>query len=173
MIGYASVVTLSFETGRFDDGPPQSSRLLGELAEIFVGEVDDPSRLVYETFGCPAEVDGSPRLLFATTRLQPGNVQGEYFMTRGHFHTNPERGELMITLNGQGRLLLVDREGNGETELMEPGSTHDIDGRFAHRVVNTGSVPLVFLVAWMSDCGHDYESIRQKGFGLRVFADAR
>ena len=89
-------------------------------------------------------------------------------MTRGHFHTDPLRGELMFTLRGTGEALLMDRDGKTWTEPMSPGSVHDIDGRYAHRVVNTGEVPLIFLVTWMSDCGHDYESIREKGFGLRL-----
>lgn len=89
-------------------------------------------------------------------------------MTRGHFHTNPERGELMLTLGGKGALILMDRDRRTWMEPMDPGSTHDIDGRYAHRVANTGDEPLVFFVAWMSDCGHDYESIREHGFGKRL-----
>lgn len=124
--------------------------------------------MAYETHGCPGEVEGPPRLLYATTVLQPGDIEGEYFMTRGHFHTNPERGELMLTLSGKGALILMDRDRRTWMEPMEPGSTHDIDGRYAHRVANTGDEPLVFFVAWMSDCGHDYESIREHGFGKRL-----
>lgn len=26
----------------------------------------------------------------------------------------------------------------------------------------------MFIVAWMSDCGHDYESIRKQGFSRRL-----
>jgi glucose-6-phosphate isomerase, archaeal len=161
-------VLLNFDMGTFGDSPAQSRRTLGNLAEIFAGKIDEPARVVYETFGCPGEVEGPARLLYATTVLQPGDVEGEFFMTRGHFHTNPERGELMFTLRGTGALLLMDREGKTWTESMEPGSTHDIDGHHAHRVVNTGDQSLIFLVAWMSDCGHDYESIKQTGFGTRL-----
>lgn len=74
----------------------------------------------------------------------------------------------MWTLKGKGALILMNRDRETWIEPMEPGSTHDIDGRFAHRVANTGDEPLVFLVAWMSDCGHDYESIRVQGFGQRL-----
>jgi glucose-6-phosphate isomerase, archaeal len=161
-------VILNFDRGTFGDSPAQSRRTLGDLAEIFEGEVGNPEQVVYETFGCPGEVEGPPRLLFATTVIQPGDVEGEFFMTRGHFHTNSERGELMFTLKGAGALLLMDREGKTWAEEMELGSTHDIDGKHAHRVVNTGGEPLIFLVAWMSDCGHDYDSIKKSGFGKRL-----
>jgi glucose-6-phosphate isomerase len=163
---------LDFVTGQFDQGEAQSRRTIGELASIFrdagAASALPPETLVYETFGCPGEVEGEPRLLYATTVLQPGTVGGEFFMTRGHFHANPARGELMFTLRGSGALILMDRTRKTWMEEMSPGSTHDIDGRFAHRVANSGTEPLVFLVAWMSDCGHDYESIRDHGFGTRL-----
>lgn len=135
----------------------------------------DPDTVVYETYECPGDAEGE-QLLYGTTVLMPGQVGGEFFMTRGHFHTKPERGELCLTLSGQGALLLMPGENlvpsPNETRLeeMTPGSIHEINGRDAHRVVNTGSEPLIFFVSWMSDCGHDYESIRETGFGLRLRA---
>lgn len=162
---------LNFDTGRFSNQEPQSRRTLRDLQGIFENPVDEVDRLVYEVHGCPSEVEGPARLLYATTILYPGDVQGEYFMTRGHFHTDPNRGELVFTLKGSGLLVLMDRNRETWTEAMSLGSTHDIDGRHAHRVVNTGHEPLIFLVAWMSDCGHDYESIRERGFGKRFHKD--
>jgi glucose-6-phosphate isomerase len=153
-------------TGVFGGQPPQMRRTLGELRQIFAdaGEIADEHALVYEVHGSPPEVEGPARLLYATTVLQAGRIADEYFMTRGHFHTNTERGELVFTLRGQGALILMDRAGETWMEPMREGSVHDIDGRHAHRVANTGLAPLIFLVAWMSDCGHDYESIRARGF---------
>ena len=165
---HLGTLILDLQSGIFEGEAPQSRRTLGELAPIFAAPAQDADDLVYETHGCPGEVEGAPRLLYATTIIQPGAVGDEFFMTRGHFHSNPERGELMFTLRGQGALILMDRERQTWMESMEPGSTHDIDGRYAHRVANTGDELLVFLVAWMSDCGHDYESIREFGFGKRL-----
>ena len=162
-------MNLDFQTGQFSGGEAQTRRTLGELAGIFsdneIAKGLFADRIVYETFGSPPDIDGTPRLLYATTVLQPGKVGREFFMTRGHFHEDPLRGELMFTLGGQGALILMDRNRQTWKEDMQKGSVHDIDGRFAHRVANTGAEPLVFLVAWMSDCGHDYESIRENGFG--------
>jgi glucose-6-phosphate isomerase len=170
-----SLMHLDFSTGSFLGEPPQSVKTLGELASLFrdrmMAERMDASTVVYEIHGCPAEAEGRPRLLYATTVLHPGIVSGEFFMTRGHFHTNPERGEFMMTCEGEGVLLLMDRERNTWSERMEKGSVHDIDGRYAHRVVNTGSESLVFLVVWMSDCGHEYDSIMESGFGKAVVAE--
>ena len=151
-------MTLDLATGR-TAGPPTAVKLLGDLAPIY-GEVDDPGHVVYEIYGEPNQDDlDPPKLLYATTVLQPGRANGRPFMTRGHFHKKPERGEIVLTLAGVGLLLLVDREGNTKTEAMFPGVISDIDGRWAHRVVNTGDSPLVFFVTWMSDCGHEYGTI--------------
>jgi len=165
---------LDLSAGTFSDQAPQSNRALGELGPIFRDQASlaamDGSTPVYATYGCPGEVEGPARLLYATTVLQPGRVGDEFFMTRGHFHAKPERGEFMVTLRGEGALVLMDRGRETWMESMSPGSVHDIDGAHAHRVANTGDEPLVFLVVWMSDCGHDYESIREQGFGKILVA---
>jgi len=168
---------LDFGSGVFSGEPPHTVRTVGELCSIF-GDQNaaasmDPGTVVYEIHGGPAEVEGAGRLLYATTVLHPGRVGSEFFMTRGHFHIDPERGELMFTLRGTGALILMDRARDTWTEAMSPGSVHDIDGRHAHRVANTGEEPLIFLVAWMSDCGHDYASIAERGFCKRLVAGER
>ena len=129
------------------------------IARKTVGEVfgTDDDRTMYEVHGqAGGDEIQPPRILQATTVLHPGEVDGRPFMTRGHFHTRPERGEMVLTLAGEGTLLLVSRAGETRLERMAPGVVSDIDGAWAHRVVNTGDAPLVFFVAWMSDCGHEY-----------------
>jgi glucose-6-phosphate isomerase len=149
----------------------ESTRALSDVASIFLdrrsAEAMDPATPVYTTFSLPET--GLPELLFSTTIIQPGSVGDEFFMTRGHFHTNPERGEFNVTLRGQGAMILMDRARQMRWEPMTPGSIHNLDGRWAHRVANTGDEPLVFLCAWMSDCGHDYETIARDGFAARLF----
>lgn len=125
-------------------------------------------RVVYRTYGMVAADSSAPEMLYASTVIEPGDVHGECFMTRGHFHTDPLRGEWMLTLRGSGSLVLRDRDGKAWTESMGTGSVHMIDGRHAHRVANTGDEPLVFVVTWLADCGHDYETILREGFGLVV-----
>ena len=149
---------LNLKTGRSDQ-PPISTKRLGDLGAIY-GGVDDPRRVVYEIYGEPnGDEHDPPKLLHATTVLYPGTANGKPFMTRGHFHVRPDRGEIVLTLAGEGRLLLVDRTGETRVERMVPGIVSDIDGRWAHRVVNVGEEPLAFFVTWMSDCGHEYGEI--------------
>ncbi len=159
---------LDFQSGTIGDSPPTSVRTLGDIAAIFKSP-PDPTRLsevVYRTYGCSADDTETPNLVYASTVLEAGEVNGEYFMTRGHFHVNSNRGEWMMTTAGEGHLVLMDRDGRTSSEPMCTGSLHLIDGRFAHRVVNTGLTALVFMVVWLSDCGHDYDFVTQNGFGI-------
>lgn len=162
-------MNLDFMTGCFEAGEPTSVRNVQDLRDVWQSEPDPKDlRTVYRTFGMPGHDREAPDLLYSATVIEPGDVHGECFMTRGHFHQNPERGEWMLTLRGVGQLILRDRAGKAWTEAMQRGSVHLIDGRHAHRVANTGPEPLVFVVVWLADCGHDYETILKEGFGLRV-----
>src|SRR5690349_14281991 len=121
---------LDFKTGRFDESKPTSVRTVQDLQEIWQSPPDpDDIRVVYRTYGMPGADQETPELLYASTVIEPGEVHGECFMTRGHFHIKPERGEWMITLSGVGALVLRDRDGKAWTEETQPGSVHLIDGR--------------------------------------------
>lgn len=146
---------LDFESGT--SGSPTSVRRVRDLARLFPNADPDDDRIVYQTFGMSGEDTDEPHLRWATTVIEPGNVNGEPFMTRGHIHLNRDRGEWMMTLRGVGELRLKRPGESVVVETMQPGSVHLIDGSQAHRVVNTGAEPLAFVVVWLSDCGHDYE----------------
>jgi glucose-6-phosphate isomerase, archaeal len=100
---------------------------------------------------------------FGTTTMYPGRVGDEFFMTRGHFHKRRDRGEVYYTQSGEGLLLLESREGDTQTVDMKPGSCAFIPPDWAHRSVNTGSVPLVFVWVCNPDAGHDYGEILARG----------
>ncbi len=100
---------------------------------------------------------------FGTTTMYPGRVGEEFFMTRGHFHKRRDRGEVYYTQSGEGLLLLESREGDTQTVDMKPGSCAFIPPDWAHRSVNTGPVPLVFVWVCNPDAGHDYGEILARG----------
>lgn len=109
------------------------------------------------------KADGSD-IFFGTTTMYPGKVGDEYFMTRGHFHARRDRAEVYYTQSGEGLLLLESRDGVTKTVEMKPGIAAYIPPDWAHRSINTGAEPLVFV--WMTniDAGHDYGTIVEKGF---------
>lgn len=102
-------------------------------------------------------------IFFGTTTMMPGRVGDEYFMTRGHYHARRDRGEIYYTQSGQGVLLLQSREGETREVEMKPGVCAFIPPDWAHRSVNTGAVPLVFVWCCNQDAGHDYAEIVTKG----------
>jgi glucose-6-phosphate isomerase len=125
----------------------------------------DPATPLYVTESWYPVAEGTEgALLWGNTTLLPGRVGDEYFMTRGHWHKKRDRGELVICVAGRGSLVLMNEQRETRLEALSAGTTHYIPGYTAHRTVNTGTVPLVFLCAWSADCGHDYDDIRERGF---------
>ncbi|MEP6755148.1 MAG: glucose-6-phosphate isomerase family protein [Chthonomonadales bacterium] len=104
----------------------------------------------------------------ATTYLYAGTVGDEYYFTRGHYHKDEDRPELEVTISGEGYLVLMDRDRVTRVEEMRPGSVHPVGPGIAHRVANTGKDTLVFVSYWASETGHDYATIRERGFSARV-----
>lgn len=150
-----------------------SPKTLAGLAGIFLDTQAyatlSPDRLVYEVSSfLPAEPPLPGALNFGITKLFPGKIGREYFMTRGHFHARIDCGEYYWGLEGEGILLLMDGQRAAWGERMFPGSLHYIPGGVAHRVANTGNEPLVFAACWPSDAGHDYETISSHGFPTRI-----
>lgn len=168
-----SPITTDLSTGLLTGANVQEvRRTVGDLQGFWAdGEAAAQKRdeLLYTTqtwFQVPDGTEGA--VLWGNTTLYPGKVGDESFMTRGHWHLKRDRGELVVVVSGRGKLLLMDDDSNAWTEDLTPGSTHYIDGSLAHRTVNDGDEPLVFLCAWPADCGHDYETIRQRGFSIRL-----
>lgn len=155
------------------EGIETSVKKIGDLAGLFLdrsaGSAMDPKTEVYRVrFWRPVPDGTTGGLFWGTTSLQPGLVGEEYFMTHGHFHTEPDRAEFYATIRGTGSLILMREDGDTVLQFMSPGSVHYIPGRIAHRVANTGTEPLVFVASWPSDAGHDYARVRSAGFSKRL-----
>lgn len=101
--------------------------------------------------------------------LMPGRVGSEYFMTKGHFHARREAAEVYVGLRGEGVMLLED-EATGESRIepLGQGRVVYVPGHTAHRTLNSGSVPLVYLGIYPADAGHDYGAIAQSNFRMVV-----
>lgn len=116
----------------------------------------------------PVDEGTTGGLYFGITTIYPGKVGREYFMTKGHFHVNPNSAEYYWGIEGEGVLLLMDRSRNVTAEKVVPGSLHYIAGGIAHRMANTGDEPFVFAACWPADAGHQYEEIANHGFAKRL-----
>lgn len=145
---------------------------LGDLRNVFQDFSachPDTATVVYRVQWVEPVPEGTEGgLLWGNTVIEPGRVGDEYFMTHGHRHQRRDRGEFYATVSGRGALILMDPAGNTWTEPMKPGSLHYISGELAHRVANVGDTPLAFVACWPTDAGHDYETIRERGFSARL-----
>ena len=125
-------------------------------------EGDDP--LVYEFYDMKRPEEPG-EVAFGTSITYPGKVGDEYFMTKGHFHTILETGEVYYCLRGDGFMLMESPEGAWEAQEFHPGVAVYIPPRYAHRSINvSGDEPLVTFFAFRADAGHDYGSIETRGF---------
>lgn len=165
--------------GRIDRPTAYRQVHLSELKGMFADEdawqraIDRYDPVVYEVFMVEPESPSGWDMSYGTTVMHPGQVSGEYFFTKGHRHMPADRPEMYYVLGGEGVLLLAELSPDGRVETTEkvdlkPGLVAYIEARYAHRVVNTGSVDLAFFSAWPTDTGHDYETVARSGFGLRL-----
>jgi glucose-6-phosphate isomerase len=122
---------------------------------------DDP--LVYEVYTVEVpEEEG--QLLHGLTVLHPGRVGDEYYMTKGHFHVVMDTAEIYLGLEGKGCILMQTKEGDFQALEMERGTIAYVPPQWAHRTVNTGTGPFVFVAVWPGHSGHDYGTIEERGF---------
>lgn len=129
-------------------------------AELAASSEADP--LIYQVFQYDVpEFVGE--LVICTTVLHPGKVGQEFFMTKGHYHSQRDRAEVYFGLTGTG-LLLLSKDDETESVTIDPGTVAYVPPYWAHRTVNTGSEPFVFLAVYPGDAGHDYGTIETDGF---------
>lgn len=106
-------------------------------------------------------------LIVGVTRMAPGRVGGEFFMTRGHIHAKADRPEIYHGLSGRG-LMQLESPG-GEVRLLEigPQAICYVPPYWIHRSVNLGDSDLVMAFVYPADSGQDYGIIERSG-GMRV-----
>ena len=166
------LVDFDLETGRSKNAEP-SKRYLSQMKDMFADTeaaealLKNGDPLIYEWFelGCPERAGD---LAFGTTILHPGKVGKEYYMTKGHFHTQLATSEVYYTLSGEGYMVMENPEGDTIEKPLSKGEVVYVPRRYAHRTVNTGDKPLVVFFVFAADAGHDYGTIETKGYHKMV-----
>ncbi|MEK6646345.1 MAG: glucose-6-phosphate isomerase family protein [Candidatus Firestonebacteria bacterium] len=122
----------------------------------------------YEVFEKPVpEEDG--HLYFCISKLWPGLVGNEYFMTKGHYHKVEKTAEIYLCLRGEGYMLMKTEEGKCVAEPMKKNKMIYVPPYWAHRSVNIGNTPLISLCVYPAQAGHNYKDIEKKGFPKRIY----
>jgi glucose-6-phosphate isomerase, archaeal len=170
-------VTLDFPSGSLNPSNGTFVRKLSDMAHLYedqeavsraLGCGEDPVIYVGRYAGVP-ERPGN--LAFLTTTMAAGTVGSEFYMTKGHYHVQ-DSGEMYLGLSGQGIMVMQTREGDFAHEPLTPSVAVYVPPGWAHRTVNTGTEPLVFLASYFAGAGHDYSSIERSGFSRRVYRGA-
>ena len=143
---------LSTMKGAFADQPS---------ADAMLAHGEDPK--IVEVYMAP--IPHSEGFLMANINVvYPGKIGDEYFMTKGHIHDDPQHApEIYITIKGQGKLLMQNMAGEYSLLDMAEGIINYIPAPYAHRCINTGSQPLVYLGIFPADTERDY-SFDSKNF---------
>ncbi len=157
------------DTGTID-GAPTVTRRLSDLRNCFADErayeaaLQQGNPIIYTVASVePAAGDG--QLHYCIGMIMPGRVGDEYYLTKGHLHEWRPAAEFYIGLRGKGMMLLEDIN-SGESRMLDlvANSAVYVPGFTAHRTVNVGAVPLVYLGVYPAAAGHDYRTIAEKNF---------
>lgn len=124
----------------------------------------EEDKLLYEVYELHRPEEAG-ELLHGISIVHPGQVGDEYYMTKGHFHTVLDTGEIYYILSGQGYMVMETPEGEWAVEKLVPGRVLYVLPRWAHRSVNTSlEEDLVMFFVYPGNAGHDYGTIESQGF---------
>jgi glucose-6-phosphate isomerase len=164
-------LTMSIADGKITPEGPILTRRMTDIEGLFTDKAawsascDADNPVVYEVSSSSVP-EVARELPQSITTIAPGTCGGEFYMTKGHQHPDPQ-GEIYLGLAGTGGLLMFDGE-NVEWVDMAPGTIGYIPPGWAHRSVNTGDEPYKFLAVYPGSAGHDYGWVLDHGMGLRA-----
>ena len=153
-------------TGHYEKRLKDLQGLYGDslaFAELARGRGDE---VVYRVSDFrPDRAEGD--LIFGVTRMEPGRVGDEFFMTRGHIHKKADRPENYFGQSGRGVMLMESPKGDTHTITIEAQTICYVPPYWIHRSVNTGDDPFVMVFSYPADAGQDYGIIERSG-GMRT-----
>ena len=153
-------------TGRYTKRFRDLEGLYADPAAFAGMQAEWADRVVYNVGEFrPREASGD--VIFGVTRMVPGKVGDEFFLTRGHIHKNADRPELYYGQKGRGVMLLESPEGEVRAVPIGPMTACYVPPFWIHRSVNVGDDELVMIFCYPADAGQDYGIIERSG-GMRA-----
>jgi glucose-6-phosphate isomerase len=142
------------------------SDLRGQFLDshAFAARLESENPLLYEVYEIRRpEVAGE--LLCGLSIVHPGKIGDEYFLTKGHFHTELYTAEVYYGLQGRGVMVMETPEGDWAVEPLQPDKVLYVPPGWAHRSINTHpEEDLITYFIYPGNAGHDYGSIERNGF---------
>jgi glucose-6-phosphate isomerase, archaeal len=162
--------TLAGGTGRYEKRLSDLAGIYGD-AEAFAALLAEGDPVVYAVEDLKPNTDPGD-MIFGVTRMRPGKVASEYFVTRGHIHARANRPEIYYGESGRGVMQLEAPDGESRLLPIGPRSVCYVPPFWIHRSVNVGGDDLVMTFAYPADSGQDYDIIaRSNGLRQRVVDD--
>ncbi|MFH1248669.1 MAG: glucose-6-phosphate isomerase family protein [archaeon] len=142
--------------------------------EVHITKVKDMQNFFKDISGYPLNkeiyrvlVIEREHLSYAITIIKLGDVNKEFNMTKGHYHSI-SASEVYYPIKGKGIIIL--QKGNDFKKIeMKKGRFYEIPEGYAHRTINTGDKDLEVLNIYTSNSGHDYKKIEKEGFKKRFY----
>ena len=130
-------------------------RYYNDMAQLYKKKDFSENPLIYEY--CNLGSDGAPKdLLYGITKIFPGVIDKEYFMTKGHFHQVPV-AEVYYCLSGNGIILQENHSHKYILTKISEGTLVYCEVNYGHRAINIDKIePLVLLCVARADAGHNY-----------------
>jgi glucose-6-phosphate isomerase len=168
MITSAMASRLDLSAGTIE-GAAVTRRYLGDLkgsfadAAAFNRAAQEGNPLLYQVSAVePGQGEG--QLHYGLGMLMPGRIGREYYLTKGHYHAWRAAAEVYCGLRGEGLMLLEDETGACSLLELRPNGIVYVPGHTAHRTINTGAEPLVYLGIYPATAGHDYAPVAAQNF---------
>lgn len=164
---------IAVDTGMLVNGDGHYKKTYRDLAGLYADSdafdallADKGDEIAYEVTSYTPGTKTSD-LIMGVTRMEPGRVGREFYLTRGHIHANGDRPEIYQTLSGRGIMQMESPAGDVRLIEMAPLQICYVPPFWIHRSVNIGDDDLVMFFAYPSDSGQDYGIIERSG-GMRV-----
>jgi glucose-6-phosphate isomerase len=168
------------DDGGMDGATGHYEKRLSELAGLYldsaahaaaVRTLGDPMVYSVDDFRPSAK---SGDMIFGVTRMLPGRIGDEFYLTRGHIHAKADRPEIYHGQAGRGLMLLESPDGETRVVEIAPNAVCYVPPFWIHRSVNTGDEDLVMAFSYPADAGQDYAIIaRSNGMRKRVLDDGK
>ncbi|MCB8875886.1 glucose-6-phosphate isomerase [Acidisoma silvae] len=169
---------VSVSAGRLGQASGRYTKQLSDLKGLyedqtaFAAALGQGDALVYEVTDYRPSANAGD-LIFGVTRMEPGRIGDEFYLTRGHIHARADRPEIYYGEAGQGVMLLESPEGDIRAMPIGPRDMCYVPPFWIHRSVNVGTTELVMSFMYPADSGQDYAIIeRAGGMRQRVVATA-
>jgi len=118
------------------------------MSEMFKGKLENQNPILYKVY-----IKDFGDFETGLTVINPGNVKGEYYMTKGHRHKK-NWNEIYVLISGKGKLLVQDKK----TKVIDlkKNKIYNVPGTSEHRLINVVNTELQVLTFYSKRGGHDY-----------------